>query len=478
MTMREFTQIFDSYTEFEESVIGTLMEAIAERQKQGIVNKDADSDLYIRLMRFEQLIDRRPFLVNDVLLRHNPNNVVEWQKRVALWGDDKQRIVQTYANAVAAVNPKKAVGQFHSLWAGYGKFYEKHGDIRQARMIMEKAVQVPFKSVQGLAEMWVEWAKLELRDDNFEGAVKIMANATQSPKRTPVDYFDETLTPQQRVHKSWELWSFYVNLVESVSTLEETKKVYEKIFELRIATPQTVVNYATLLEENKCFEESFEVHSPSAICYFNSTKKKQVYQRGLDLFTFPVAFELWNLYLTEAVNRQMDIERLRDLFEKAIETCPTKFANVIYQMYGNLEEERGQPLFARSIYKRAIEALRGEEATEMCLKLAEREQSIGDIDSAWTIYVYASQIWDPRSSTRLWTKWEAFEIQYGGEDSLKQMLSIKRKVLEQYNDVNFIASGCAGSGSIEEVGSETDDAMAAVERGASGIHPCERSRGN
>lgn len=259
MTVRDFTQIFDSYTEFEESVIGTLMEAAAERQEKGKLDEDADFDLDIRMMRFEQLMDRRPFLVNDVLLRQNPNNIIEWEKRVALWGDNKAQIVQTYTDAVAAVNPKKAVGQFHSLWAGYAKFYEKHGDIRQARMIMEKAVRVPFKSVQELAEMWVEWAELELRNDNFDEAVKIMAKATQANKRSTVDYFDETLTPQQRVHKSWKLWSFYVDLVESVSTLEETKKVYERIFELRIATPQTVVNYANLLEENKYFEESFKV---------------------------------------------------------------------------------------------------------------------------------------------------------------------------------------------------------------------------
>ena len=273
MTVRDFTQIFESYTEFEESVIGTLMEAAAARQKKGIVSEDADFDLDIRFMRFEQLMDRRPFLVNDVLLRQNPNNIVEWEKRVALWGGNMQQIVQTYTDAVAAVNPNKAVGQFHSLWAGYAKFYENHGDIRQARMIMEKAVRVQFKSVEELADMWVEWAELELRNDNFGEAVKIMAKATQSPKRSMVHYFDETLTPQQRVHKSWKLWSFYVDLVESVSTLAETKKVYEKIFELRIATPQTVVNLATLLEENKYFEESFKVHPPSPINHINSTKK-------------------------------------------------------------------------------------------------------------------------------------------------------------------------------------------------------------
>lgn len=518
MTVRDFTQIFDSYTEFEESVIGTLMEAAAARQEKGIVSEDADFDLDIRLMRFEQLMDRRPFLVNDVLLRQNPNNVIEWEKRVALWGDNKQQIVQTYTDAVAAVNPKKAVGQFHSLWAGYAKFYEKHGDIRQARMIMEKAVRVPFKSVQELAEMWVEWAELELRNDNFDEAVKIMAKATQSPKRSTVDYFDETLTPQQRVHKSWKLWSFYVDLVESVSTLEETKKVYERIFELRIATPQTVVNYATLLEENKYFEESFKVHPHSAIYRINSTNKKnkQVYERGLDLFTYPVAFELWNLYLTKAVNRQIDIERLRDLFEQAVENCPPKFAKVLYLMYGNLEEERGLARHAmriyeratravadedrfemfdfyitksasnfgltstRPIYERAIEALPDSEAKEMCLKFAEMERRLGEIDRSRAIYGHASQFCDPRISPEFWTRWEHFEITHGNEDTFKEMLRIKRSVQAQYNtDVNFIASqalargqaksggisgGDAGSGSDEEAGAERGDAMAALER--------------
>jgi len=76
-------------------------------------------------------------------------------------------------------------------------------------MIMEKAVRAPFKPVQELAEMWVEWAELELRNDNFDQAVKIMAKATQSSKRSLVDRFDETLAPQQRVQKSWKLWSFF-----------------------------------------------------------------------------------------------------------------------------------------------------------------------------------------------------------------------------------------------------------------------------
>jgi len=500
MTVRDFSVVFDAYAEAEEALISIKLEDSALRQQKGKVDEDADLDLDIRMLRFEQLMDRRPFLVNDVLLRQNPHNVNEWQKRVALWGENKQMVVQTYADAIAAINPKKAVGRFHELWTNYARFYDDGGDVRNARIIMEKAVKVPYKSVSELAEMWTEWAEMELRNEEFDQAVNIMATATKAPKRSGVDYFDETLSPQQRVHKSWKLWSFYVDLVESVSSLDETKKVYERIFELRIATPQTVVNFANLLEENGYFEDSFKV-----------------YERGLDLFSYPVAFELWNLYLTKAVDRKISIERLRDLFEQAVEGCPPKFARTLYLMYGALEEERGLARHAmriyeratravadedrsemfefyvtksasnfgltstRPIYERAIAALPDKEAAIMCFKFAEMERRLGEIDRARAIYGHASQFCDPRVNVEFWKKWEGFEVQHGNEDTFKEMLRIKRSVQAQFNtDVNFIASQAiarqqaqaggmtsgAADGEEMEMSDEKADAMARLEREA------------
>jgi len=497
MTVRDFTMIFDTYSEAEEVVIGILMEQAASRGERGRPDEDADFDLDIRMLRFEQLMDRRPFLLNDVLLRQNPSNVNEWAKRVTLWGDNKKQIVQTYSDAIAAINPKKAVGQFYQLWTNYGKLYEEGGDMRTARIIMEKAVKVPFRSVAELAEMWCEWAEMELRNENFDQAVAIMAKATQAPKRSNVDYFDETLSPQQRVHKSWKLWSFYVDLVESVGTLDDTRAVYDRIFELRIATPQTVVNYANLLEENQYYEDSYKL-----------------YERGLDLFSYPVAFELWNLYLSKAVTRKVSIERLRDLFEQAVEGCPANFAKPLYLMYGALEEERGLARHAmriyeratravsdqdrsdmftyyvtksatnfgltstRPIYERAIAALPDAEAKDMCLKFADMERRLGEIDRARAIYGHASQFCDPRTNPVFWSKWEAFEVQHGNEDTFKEMLRIKRSVQAQYNtDVSFIASqavarqreqqqGHGGEEMDGEEGAEAADAMAELERQA------------
>ncbi|KAL9614747.1 MAG: hypothetical protein Q9204_008812 [Flavoplaca sp. TL-2023a] len=114
----------------------------------------------------------------------------------------------------------------------------------------------------------------------------------------------------------------------------------------------------------------------------------------------------------------------------------------------------------------------------MCLKFAEMERRLGEIDRARAIYGHASQFCDPRTTPAFWSKWEAFEVQHGNEDTFKEMLRIKRSVQAQYNtDVNFIASQALQrsqqqrdvNGEIENGDGETQDgadAMAALERQA------------
>ena len=36
----------------------------------------------------------------------------------------------------------QAVGKLHTLWIAFAKFYERHGDIENARVIFDKATQV------------------------------------------------------------------------------------------------------------------------------------------------------------------------------------------------------------------------------------------------------------------------------------------------------------------------------------------------
>jgi len=95
LTIRDFTQIFDSYSEFSESLLSAMMESLENPDEEEDEDEDAketEGELDAKMQEFEALMDRRPFLVNDVLLRRNPNDVQEWEKRVALWGDNDEKV--------------------------------------------------------------------------------------------------------------------------------------------------------------------------------------------------------------------------------------------------------------------------------------------------------------------------------------------------------------------------------------------------
>ncbi|KAI9096922.1 hypothetical protein DFS34DRAFT_581173 [Phlyctochytrium arcticum] len=467
-TVRDFSMVFDAYAAMEEVVLSRQMQELAENDPKQSGGPD-DVDIDLRLARFEKLMARRPFLVNDVLLRQNPHNVTEWEKRVELFQerDNQKMVVQTYEDAIATVNPKRASGKLNMLWVHYAGYYEARKDLDTARAVFERAIKAPFKRVDELADVWINWAETEMRHKNINEALDVMGRATAPPRGTAtlhasIRYTDEHRDAQQRLFKSQKLWAFYVDLEESVGTLEGTRAVYDRIMELKIATPQIIINYATFLEDNKWFEECF-----------------RVYERGIDLFGYPIAFDIWNIYLTKFIERYAGtkLERARDLFEHAVDKVPPKFAKPLYLMYAKLEEDYGLARHAmrvydratravgeedrfemykiyiakatsyfgltstREIYQRAIEALPDKQARDMCVDFANVETKLGEIDRARAILGFGSQFCDPRMDAEFWDIWQSFEVKHGNEDTFKEMLRIKRSIQAKYNtEVNFISA--------------------------------------
>lgn len=48
--------------------------------------------------------------------------------------------------------------------------------------------------------------------------------------------------------RSSKLWSFYADLEESLGTLESACAVYNSMLDLKVATPQIILNYALMLQ--------------------------------------------------------------------------------------------------------------------------------------------------------------------------------------------------------------------------------------
>jgi len=462
-TVRDFTHIFDAYAQFEELALSKMMEQEMDE------NDTATLDLY--MARYEDLIDRRPLLLNSVLLRQNPHNVSEWQNRVELYKQKEKlnEMINTYTEAVQTVDPKQAVGKLHHLWVNFAKFYEDNEQMEDARVILEKATHVAFLKVEDLGYVWCEWVEMELRHDEHDKAITLLRRATAPPPRR-ISYHDKTETVQVRLHKSLKIWSLYADLEESFGTFKTTKAVYERILELKIPTPQIIINYGLFLKEHNYFEDAFKA-----------------YEKGISLFKWPNVFDIWNTYLTEFLERYggTKLERTRDLFEQCLDTCPEKYAKTIYLLYAKLEEQHGLARHAmavydravdavekserfavfniylrkgaeiygvtrtRQIYEKAIELLEDREARTMSQKFAELETKLGEIDRARAIYSHCSQMSDPRSAPEFWQAWKDFEVKHGNEDTLREMLRIKRSVQHTYNTQVNMMSAQMLSGAIQ-----------------------------
>ncbi|BFG30642.1 hypothetical protein CerSpe_169170 [Prunus speciosa] len=404
-----------------------------------------DKDVDLRLARLEHLMDRK-----------------QWHQRVKLFEGNPTKQILTYTAAVRTVDPMKAVGKPHTLWVAFAKLYENHKDIANARVIFDKAVQVNYKTVDNLASLRCEWAEMELRHKNLKGALELMRLATAEPsvevKRRVAADGNETV--QMKLHKSLRMWTFYVDLEERLGKLESTRAVYERIMDLKIATPQLIINYALLLEKHKYFKDAFKV-----------------YEKGTKIFKYPHVKDIWVTYLSKFVKRygKKELERARQLFEDAVQAEPADAKKPLYLQFANLEEDyglakrsmkiydeatkavpnheklsmyeiyiaRAAEIFGipktREIYEQAIKSgLPDKDVKTMCLKYAEVEKSLGEIDRARGVYVFASQFSDPRSDVDFWNQWHEFEVQHGNEDTFREMLRIKRSVSASYSQTHFI----------------------------------------
>ncbi|KAI3386697.1 hypothetical protein SNEBB_010652 [Seison nebaliae] len=456
MTVHDFTLVFDTYSLFEENLVNQKMVSIIDE------NGKSDDSILIEyhLARLTYLLERRSLLVNDVMLRQNKNNVYEWLKRIKIYEempnlpDRDIYIINTYSKSVEMVEAEKSVGKYSDLWISFAKYYEKKRHINIAREIYAAACEATYKTVDDLANIWCDRIEFELRFSNIDYGRQLMQRCTSMTKEGTADYYDSNKSCQQRLYKNIRLWSLYSDIEECFGTLNTTSAVYEEMIDLHIITPQLIINYANLLRQQHYYERSF-----------------QVYEKGIALFRWPHVKDIWLMYLlqfTERFNGEK-LERGRDLFEQCLANCPSSEARVIYKLYGKMEKNFGINkrvietyerciktvkmeeklsvyleaiavckelrgiIATRPLYEKAIEELNDEHSRMMCLKFAQMETQLGEIDRARSIYIHCSQMCDPRYITEFWQKWKSFELVHGNENTLKEMLRIRRSVQASFN---------------------------------------------
>lgn len=526
ITVKDFTMVYDSYAEFEESLTGRIAKRVEEagitqvgeqpagesqpansqadnsqavdsqaensqadnsqagdsqadnqptegpkhlEQPTGDSQGDSPGDsernladlslqLDLHLARFERLINQRDFLLSDVKIRQNPNSVDEWLSRIQLIDPANLQLrLTTYVQAITTIDPLRATKGYSKLWINYSKIYEDNGDVSTARTILDKAIKVEFCDIDELVDIWIHWAEMELRHSDIATAIKVLKVATSTtPENEPISYTDASVSPQLRIFKSIRIWSFYLDLVESSGNLPATCSLYERVLQLKIATPLIIINYASFLEDNHRFEDAFKV-----------------YEKGLAIFKYPIAYEIWSIYLNKAIARGIHVERVRDLFDTCLETLPSEFLKPIVVLYSNFEFSKGSVkkslrlldnaldklanaddkvevlnllisrtveysglVSTRPIYQKAIEVLPLVKSLEFLLRFAQLELKLGEFQRVRELLKFASLKMSPGKIPQLWEFWYDFEVKHGSKETFKEMLRLKRQANDKFPEYN------------------------------------------
>ena len=281
--------------------------------------------------------------------------------------------------------------------------------------------------------------------------------------------------------KSLRLWNLLLDLEESLGTLQTTKDAYNRLIEIKVASPAHIMNFASYLTEKKYFEECFTA-----------------YERGLEMFSFPHpgAKILWKDYLVAFQKRYSGtkIHRMRELCDRCLESCPPEDASEFFILYGKFEEDYGLTKRAlgvyermctvvppeekftsyqlyiaktikylgitatRPIYENAIAALEDGPAATICCEFAKMEASLQEIERARAAFTYGAQLADPRRNPEYWGEWHSFEVSHGNEETFREMLRVKRGVQAAFSTVNYNAAEM-GAGAPQEKNLTNEEAM-------------------
>lgn len=82
---KDFGLIFNAYCKFEEEMINALANKEV-REKESVVPEDLmDAEVEERLAKLDRLLQRRPYLLYNINIRKNPNDVKTWLKLIDLY---------------------------------------------------------------------------------------------------------------------------------------------------------------------------------------------------------------------------------------------------------------------------------------------------------------------------------------------------------------------------------------------------------
>ena len=431
--------------ELENALIDLNIEEIGKEEnnddikKNELDKKDSQKDSNLKkfnFIRVNNLLQRRPFLLNSTILRRNPNNVAEWLKRIELMKDknDFKLIKNLYEESLNTIKINEAYGNLSELYISYANFYEENKNIKKANEIYYKGCNLNFKKTDENVNLWCLWCEMNIRQKRYQDAYRIIKFICTNNANKYYKY-----------NRNIKLWSLYVDL--EMNLIKNNEKqiiyIYTKMIEYKIANIETIFNFIIYLEKIKNYEKIYNI-----------------YEQSLDLFNWPNAYDICICYLVDFINHYKNekIEIFRDIIQNII--IFSGHLKIFYYIYAFYEEKYGLYNHCIDILKEASQNVKEEEKPEIhsviiakCakyfgigkvrlafddamnnleksyvleigLKYISIEIKLKEINRARGIFKYLGKLFNPYNKEykeEFWEMWDNFEKIYGDSTTYQEM---------------------------------------------------------
>ena len=481
LTVRDFSLVFNSYLSFEQKIMNQNIfnNNIEDEENDNINNKKLENyeikeleyafdelnikgldsnnkkgkkqknnsekedcnlkDGKFNIIRVDNLIQRRPFLINSTLLRRNPNNCNEWLKRIDLIKAKKDinLIKNMYEEALNIIKINEAYGKLSDIYISYAQFFEEINDIKKANELFYRGCNLNYKKTEENVNIWCMWVEMNVRQKKYKDAYKIIKFICTN-----------NINKYYRYNKNLKLWSLYVDLETNLNSNNEKQVIYiyNKMIEYKIANIETIFNYVTYLEDIKNYDKIYNI-----------------YEQAMDLFTWPNIYDLCLCYIIDYINhfKETKIEIFRDIIQNII--VSSGHMKIFYYIYAFYEEKYGLFNHCIDILKDASQNVKEEEKPEVhsviiakCakyfgigkiriafddamnnleksyvleigLKYISIEIKLKEINRARGIFKYLGKLFNPDNKEykeEFWEMWDHFEKLYGDTNTYQEMKNL------------------------------------------------------
>ena len=408
-------------------------------EDENIQKGDTENNSNIKkfnFIRVNNLLQRRPFLLNSTILRRNPNNVNEWLKRIELMKEknDFNQIKKLYEECLNTIKINEAYGKLSEIYISYANFYEENNNIKKANEIYFKGCNLNYKKTEENVTMWCLWCEMNIRQKKYKDAYSIIKYICTNNTNKYYKY-----------NKNIKLWSLYIDLEINMNKNNEKQVIYiyNKMIEFKIANIETIFNFIIYLEKIKYYEKIYNI-----------------YEQSIELFTWPNAYDICLCYLVDFINHYKNekSEIFRDIIQNII--VLSGHLKIFYYIYAFYEEKYGLYNHCIDILKEASQNVKDDEkpeihsviiaksakyfgigkvrlafddamnnldksfVLEIGLKYISIEIKLKEINRARGIFKYLGKLFNPDNKEykeEFWEMWDNFEKIYGDSTTYQEM---------------------------------------------------------